>query len=325
MISNVSTNPKYDFLALGEALVDLISTELVASIKDAHHFRRFNGGQASNLAMNMARLGMSSAIVACIGDDGLGQYIHEQFKYAGVKTDLLQITRDTPTTLAIVSRQTRTPDFIIYRGADAFIHSSVDIHNAIRNCKIVHTSAFALSREPGRTTILSALRTAKENAIPVTFDPNFHPNIWPDTTAFSDVLSQAFEYVDITKPSIEDCKRLLGEKTKADECSNYFIKLGAKTVLLSMGADGVILTTKEGEKHHIHSSKSVPVIDVTGAGDAFWAGFIYGLLLKKPYLECARIGQALAEIKINTLGPIKHFPGREQIIQNAQEIQYTPL
>jgi fructokinase len=99
--------PKPSFLLLGEAGVDLISTGIGKSLIEASDFHRYAGGQVSNPAANLSRLG------ACIGEDSFGKYLHLRLSEAGVNLDLLQISPTAPTTIIPVARQTNTLDFIV--------------------------------------------------------------------------------------------------------------------------------------------------------------------------------------------------------------------
>lgn len=318
-----SVNTSYDFLALGESLIDFISNDIAPSLSDTNQFQRFVGGQATNLAMNMARLGKRAAIASCVGYDGFGNFIREQIDQAGVNSVYLQATREAPTTIVVVTRHTQTPEFIIHRGADAHLTASPELTQAADSTKIIHTSAFALSREPARTTILSAIHNAKENGVLVSLDPNYHPDIWPDTTEFIEIMKDVFQYVDITKPSLDDCMRIFGPRNTPEEYAKLFIDWGAKIVLLSMGDQGVLLVTNEGESHHIQASKDTQVADVTGAGDAYWAGFLAAYLQEESPLEAARIGQVIAEIKITQIGPIDDIPDWDEIKERAKKVKYA--
>ncbi|MCB2179964.1 sugar kinase [bacterium] len=315
----------YDFLSLGEILVDFISNDVVPSLSDAHDFTRFVGGQATNLAINMSRLGNRVALSACVGYDGLGQFAKEEVIKAGINPALLQISRESPTTIAIITRQTQTPDFIIHRGADAFLRSAPEMLDAVTKTKIIHTSAFALCREPARTTIISALKTAKEQNITISLDPNYHPNIWPDTPDFVEKLKEVFKIVDITKPSLEDCQRLFGPRNTPSEYAEIFLNWGAKIILISMGERGIYLATKSGEEYQIKANPSLNVKDVTGAGDAYWAGFLSAHLRGYSELEAAKIGQAFAELKISQVGPITNIPDWETLDKHAAQVTHFSL
>lgn len=292
-----------DVLALGEVLVDLISCQKVASLADARQFSRFLGGQVTNVALNVNRLGGQAAVVACVGEDGFGKFVCEQLSSAGIVGDYLQVTSLAPTTTVIPSRQTETPDFIVHRGSDAFITLTPTIEDAIRRARIVHTSAFALSRDPARTTILMALQMAKAAGCQVSLDPNYHPRIWPDLDNLPEVLAATCSLVDIVKPSMDDCVRLFGPGKTAIEYAELFLEWGVKTVALTMGSDGAIVATHQGSIFHIQPEQ-VEVMDVTGAGDAFWGGLLVALLDGFPSEEAACVGQMVAEIKIGTVGPL---------------------
>lgn len=318
-------NSSFDFIALGETLIDFISAEEVNSLMDAATYKRFVGGEPTNLSRNMALLGNQAALAACVGEDHFGKYIRDQLDQAGVNTNHLQTTLEAPTTFVPVTRtQGGTPDFMIYRGADAFLRESPGLMNSVANSHIVHTSAFAISREPARSTILEALKIVQPRKTWVTFDPNYHPAIWPDTPNMPSLLERAFEYIDITKPSLDDCARIFSPGLDPSEYAQRFIQWGAKIVMLTMGSEGILMLTAQGEEYRIYANP-IHVQDVTGAGDAFWAGFLSALLAGESPLSAARQGQALAETKIGTVGPLAHFPNRERLSGKGEAIRYEKM
>ena len=271
----------------------------------------------SNVAWNVSALGGEAAVVACIGDDGFGDYLREQMTSAGICIDFLRATSQAPTTVAVNARQTKTPDFIIYRGADAQISlDDVDVET-IKRGRVVHTSAFALSREPARSTILQVFETARQNGCMTSLDPNYHPRIWPDVADFRGVLEDAYRLVDVTKPSLDDCHRLLGADRALVDYAEYFLDLGPKIVALTMGPDGVLLATADGDLSHIRPS-DIDVADVTGAGDAFWGGLLVAMIDGYPPDAAACVGQIVAEAKIRTVGPMSRMPDRAGLYQKLE-------
>jgi sugar/nucleoside kinase (ribokinase family) len=316
---------QFDFFALGEAVIDLISSEVVPHLETATHFERFTGGQVVNLAMNMARLGNRVALGTCLGDDGFGQLLRRRIAATNVSTDYIQVSSTTPTTLIPITRTpSGTPEFVVYRGADAFLQAKDDLLEAATHSRILHTSAFALSRDPTRSTILQAMRIARENNHRVSLDPNYHPRIWPDTAGFLDVLRDAFQYVNVTKPSLEDCERLFGEGLELEQYAARFMQWGAELVVISQGSKGVYLATRTGEKYQIIPHQ-VAAVDVTGAGDAFWSGLLTALLDGQSALEAVRTGQIVAEIKICKVGPLSQNLDRPTIYAKAQSVEYHPM
>lgn len=319
-----SQYPQFDFFALGEALIDFISDNVVESLAVARKFHVFVGGQPTNLTIAMSRLGKHVALAACVGDDGFGRFIHQQLEIAGVNTDYVQIASGAPTTLSINARQTKTPDFIIHRGADALLRFTSEQHPAVEKSRVVHTSAFALAREPARSAIIRALEAARDGDALVTLDPNYHPRIWSDVPNFMDVLKSVYQFVDLTKPSLDDCIRLFGSGLSPVEYACRFMEWGASTVIITMGSEGVFLGTAGGTQYHIHPNQ-VAVADVTGAGDAFWAGYLTSWLDGADPVGAARFGQVVAEAKLGVLGPISQMLPHETLVERARAIQYTEL
>ncbi len=312
-----------DVLAFGDTLIDLISDQVVSSLIDANGFRRFVGGEVTNVALNVARLGGESALVACVGDDGFGSYIRRQLSDGGVNMDYVRVTSEAATTISVIARQTLTPDFIIYRGADALIPAKESYLEAVKASRVVHTSAFALSREPARSTILQALQAAQQSGCLVSLDPNYHPHIWPDVddSDFLDILAQAYQWVNVTKPSLDDCTRLFGPEVSPVASVERFLDWGAEIVALTMGQRGVLLATDDGNFYHIKPDDT-EVADVTGAGDAFWAGLLTALLDGYSPQEAACLGQIVAQLKIGTVGPVPQMPDRAELYQQLETVEY---
>lgn len=309
------------FLMLGEAVVDFISSGFADSLQDAGCFEKYAGGEVANLAVNLSRLGFHVSLSTCLGEDSLGTFHQEQMQKAGLDLSLLQTTPSAPTTLIPVARQMGTPDFLVYRGADCQLSLSNELLEAAKRADAIHTSAFALSRDPCRSTIAAVLKFAEKSNKILSLDPNFHPAIGPDIPDYISMLKVFLGQATVVKPSLDDSKRIFGPGKEPAEYLEQFLALGSKIVVLTMGKKGSLLGTIGGRRFHIQT-RPVPVLDVTGAGDAYWSGLLAGLVSGLDPLDAARIGQAVAEHKIGFVGPIEdHWP-LEHYLQQSQEIDF---
>lgn len=309
-------DPSFDLIAVGELLIDLISEESMASIGDARLFKRHVGGEAANVAHNVARLGGRSALVARLGDDGFATRCRRAMAEAGVDTRYLITDPTAPTTLSVIARNTGTPDFAVYRGADRNLRV-VDLPlEAIMSARAVHASSFVLSHEPGRSAVLEALRLAKGAGALVSLDPTYHPKVWgPDQNPLP-VLEEAYALVDVTKPSLDDCHRLFGPGEAPEQYARRFLTMGPRLVALTMGAQGVLMATAAGQVAWFPSRK-VPVADVTGAGDAFWSGLLVGLLDGQSDADAIRLGLEVAAAKVQMVGPLPAALDRQALYRQA--------
>ena len=154
----------------------------------------------------------------------------------------------------------------------------------------------------------------------ISLDPNYHPGIWPDIPEYKEFLWKVFPLISITKPSLDDSKRFFGPGYEPVDYLEKYLELGPKVVVLTLGNQGAILGTQEGDRYHIKAN-DVPVMDVTGAGDAYWTGLLSGLVEGLSALESAQRGQAIAEYKIGILGPIKHYLSLDEFNKRAQNVQ----
>jgi fructokinase len=292
-----------DLLAIGEILVDLISTEPAENLQAALVFRRMQGGSPANLCANLARLGGRSALVAKVGSDAFGKFLAQEMAASGVQPQYIREDANHPTSLVFVARTAGTPDFQPYRGADCQIELGDIPFEVFDRVRMFHATTWPLSRQPSRDSLLNALAQARALGKSVSFDPNYSPKVWPDPAEARRVLAEAYQYVTITKASIDDAVRIFGEGSQPDEYIQRFHALGPKVVVFTLGRQGSMVS-EDGRILERLPARQVQVVDATGAGDAFWAGFLTALLDQQPLQRCLRFAREVVEIKLQTLGPL---------------------
>ncbi len=291
-----------DILCVGEVLIDFIGHEMNTSINRTQDYHRFLGGSPTNVAVNAARLGLKSVLVATCGKDGLGDYIFRKLQSNEVNIQYIQRSDSTPTSIILVSKSTNTPDFIPYREADCLIESSQIPDDLLLESKIFHTTCFALSKNPARQTILDRAEKAKELGLKLSIDINFSERIWPDREEAKEVLKSYLKFNPLVKLSEDDCFRLFAETKTEDFIFDYFHGLGAETICLTKGKNGVVLSNLNEGLFFQPANYIAEIKDTTGAGDAFWTGFLFAQLQNKSFEESMHIAQKLATIKLQNVG-----------------------
>ena len=313
-----------DVLSVGETLLDFISIEPAASVKEADGFSRHLGGSVTNMALNVVRLGAKAAVASRLGEDPFGEFLREEMERQGLITDYVVTDPELHTSLAFITQSAGTADFFIRRGSDSRLSEGDLPEVAIERARVVHTSVFALSREPARSTILNALRHAHAVGCLVSLDPNYHASVWPPGEDYEPVLREACRYVDVTKPSREDCVRLFGPEFDPFESIQRFLDWGVDVVALTMGADGAIVATGEGRLFRIEPHL-ISAVDATGAGDAYWAGLLLGLLDGHPPEKAACLAQLVAEAKLGRVGHLPALGDREVFYSALDTVRCDPV
>jgi len=304
-----------DIVCIGEVLIDFIGHEINTSINKTKDYHRFLGGSPTNVAVNASRLGLKSVLVASCGQDGLGDYVVRKLKSNNVVITQLRKIESAPTSVIFVSKSTETPDFIPYRQADCEIYENQLPDEIIADAKIFHTTCFALSKNPARETILSRAQKAKELGLQLSIDINFSERIWPNREEAKEVLREYLQNDPLVKLSEDDCYRLFAEVKSEEYIFNYFHNLGATTICLTKGKNGVVVSDL---KQGLFFQKAIPIDeikDTTGAGDAFWTGFLYAQIEQKNLNESISIAQKLAAIKLQNVGKLPDNVDMKKMIQ----------
>jgi fructokinase len=291
-----------DIICVGELLIDFIGQQLNANIIETEDYHRYLGGSPTNLACNAAQLGLKSVLVATCGKDGLGDFSIQKLQEKKVITSQIAQLNTASTSIILVSKSTGTPDFIPYRDADFQITQSQIPEDLLKSAKIYHTTCFALSKKPAQKTIVENAKKAKALGLQTSIDINFSERIWPDREEAKQVLSDYLSTNPFVKLSEDDSYRFFAETKSEDFIFDYFHGLGASTICLTKGKEGVVLSNKDSGILCKEALAVSEIKDTTGAGDAFWTGFLYAQLQNKNWEETIAIAQRLAVLKLQNLG-----------------------
>ncbi|MEY3050471.1 MAG: hypothetical protein RLY31_256 [Bacteroidota bacterium] len=290
----------FDVLVAGEYLLDLISTNFTDDFASVEAFRPVAGGSAANLCANMARLGNGTKLACTLGDDQLGHHLRATLERLDVDTSLVRHVTQ-PTTLILVTRSENVPHFEAYRQADVELLPSQLGPEQAASASLFHTTCFALSRQPAQDTILTAAEAAAAAGRHVSIDLNYALPIWPDRKAAQQVVSAYCGLGALVKVSEVDWERLYGAPLQdPEEVCRHFLSVGAAVVCLTLGGEGAWVADRSNL--HFLPARPVKVADTTGAGDAFWSGFLTAWLDGADLLACARAARRMAELKIGTFG-----------------------
>lgn len=296
-----------DIICVGEALIDYIGGQSEEPLRNTKDYHRYLGGSPTNVAMNMARLGLNVQLVSTVGADGFGDYISSRLKEAEVKTDYLRASHDQPTSVIFINRTQHTPEFIPYRGADRFIEPLQLPEDLLANARVFHTTCFALSKQPARDTILAQAKKAYELGCQLSIDINYSEKIWPDNQEARGAIETYCSFAPMVKISQDDVDRLLGAGMSHNDVFSYLHRLGAKIICFTLGKDGAKLSELGKPVVTLSALKVEKIMDATGAGDAFWSGFLFAFLKDKSSEKCMEAALQMAAIKLQNVGRIPDY------------------
>jgi fructokinase len=261
-----------DVICLGELLIDFVPTVTPTTLIDAPAFKKAPGGAPANVAVGLARLGLSSAFMGKVGDDPFGRFLADTLTRAGVDVGALRFTPEARTALAFVSlRADGDREFMFYRhpSADMLLTPEEVDARAIRDAQILHYGSISMISEPSRSATLRALDLARESGILVSCDPNLRLALWSDRAAARDGLLLAIAHAQVLKISDEELRFLTGSDDPANARRELWHDR-MELMVVTLGAAGCVYFTAELEG--VVAGFSVDAIDATGAGDAFVAG-----------------------------------------------------
>ena len=310
----------YDIVALGELLIDF--TEHGESENGMALFERNPGGAVANVLAAAAKCGRSTAFIGKVGDDMHGCFLKSALDGAGIDTRGLVTDANTFTTLAFVAIGAggeRCFSFARKPGADTQLEPGEVNADLLRGTRIFHIGSLSLTDEPARSATCYAIGEAKRAGAIISYDPNYRASLWQGEDAARTRMRSVIPYTDVIKISDEETVLLTGESDPG-RAAQKLCDSGIPCAIVTLGARGAFVCVQG--KPLLVPGYSVPAVDTTGAGDAFWGGFLHSLLKtgKRPYAlslddaeACARWGNATAALCIQKRGAIPAMPDGDAV------------
>lgn len=282
-----------DCVALGEVLIDHITT--------GAGDRELVGGSPANLIINLAQLGHTVRLISATGDDAAGVKIRKQLTQYGVLTDSLDAVAH-PTSRVRLNQSQSTPVPYFERGADFHINYHEEWATWVQDARVFHFTYWPLSASPAKDTVLKLIDVAKAHDTFISFDPNYHPDLSTESGLIGPELMTLLSHVDLIKPSLDDAKRLFEMDGTKETFMDRFEALGIPLIIMTLGGDGVYVSDHK-KRTHI-PAKATEIVDTTGAGDAFMAGFLSKYLTNSTLTESIAFAQTMSARTLKTIGAI---------------------
>jgi ribokinase len=256
------------------------------------------GGSAANTAVGLARLGCKVGFIGKVGCDREGKMLLRDFRREGVDTSgVIRAKRGkSGSVMGFVDKDGARALCIDSGVNDTIKLREVDAGYVLQS-EFLHLTSFVGEK---------SFRTQKKlvTALPETVKVSFDPGVLYARRGLAQLKSM-IEKTHVLMPNIVELELLTGEK---DYCkgADSLISEGAKIVAVKLGSNGCYVT--DGRERHLIEAFKIKVVDTTGAGDAFCAGFLYGLLNSKSLYECGKIGNFVASRCAMKLGARTGLP-----------------
>ena len=302
-----------DLICVGEMLIDFLPGG------GDGVFIRMPGGAPANVAVAVARNSLDVGFCGRMGNDDFGRFLLKTLEKHGVTALCPQLVNEAVTTMAFVSLNEdgdRSFTFARKPGADMFLNRA-DVDAAkVTEATIVHAGSCSLSRGSAVDATRYAMESAHNAGKLVSFDVNYRNLMWDDDRAACiDAVTAVLPFTDFLKISEEEEDMLGMPPEEAAKAYNIAV------LVETLGADGARCHYQD-KIFTVHGRKAI-CVDATGAGDAFWGGFLSCLLhhnvtstadlTEELVLKALHYGNIAGWLCVQKKGAMESLPTMEEI------------
>lgn len=289
-----------ELVCLGELLIDFTP----CGLSEAGNlcYERNPGGAPANVAAAAARLGLGAAFIGKVGDDLHGRFLRRTLKDEGVDVSGLRLDGGTSTSLAFVELGPdgeRDFSFVRRGCGDTLLRPEEIPAELIRRAKILHLGTLSMTEEPARSATAWALTLAAAAGVTVSCDVNYRAPLWDSKKAFLHACDALLPRVNLLKVSLEEAVLLTGTSQPERAAEAIKSRWGVGTVAVTLGAEGAWL---DG----YCPAFPAQAVDTTGAGDCFWAAWLYARLRQRS--DALPFACAAASLCVEKRGAIPSMP-----------------
>ncbi len=271
-----------EVLTVGRVGVDLYPLQ-AGALKDVTTFQKFLGGTATNVAVGAARLGHRAAVLTKVGPDGFGAYVREALTGFGVDPSYVGTAAHLQTPVVFCELDPpEDPPLLFYRlpiAPDLTLESSDVPWQVVADVPILWVTGTGVSAEPARSTQLEILdrrgRPGPGSGRHTVLDLDWRPMFWESPEHARAQYDQMLGTVTVAVGNRDEVEVAVGTRDP-HEAADRLLAHGLELALVKMGGDGVLAATPEGRT--VVPPHRVDVVCGLGAGDAFGAALVHGLL-----------------------------------------------
>ncbi|HVO38058.1 MAG TPA: carbohydrate kinase family protein [Spirochaetia bacterium] len=261
-----------------------------------------NGGDCLNVALGLSRLGLSVGFSGKVGTDMLGDYLAGVIAESGIDARGLRRTREAGTCACLVLINGKGDRSFFYRGGtnDLFGLEDIDL-SLVAEAAVVHVGGtYLLPRldGAGAAALFSSARSqGKITSMDVT---------WDTTGRWLSVIEPCLPHLSYFMPSIKEAEQIAGRRDP-EGIAAFFLERGVGTVVIKLGDKGCYVKAA-GKDGFSTGAFRANVVDTTGAGDSFVAGFLSGIIRGWALERCAALACAVAALNIQKVGATAGLP-----------------
>lgn len=305
------SNYRYDCLCVGIVVADHSCTPIpqmpaAGQLQMAKRLQLSTGGCATNVAVDLAKLGRKVGVVGRVGDDVFGEFVRDSLNQEGVDTSHLLKTPDTDTSgTLIVNVAGEDRRFVHAYGANAEFDGSELSEELLRSAPILYLGGFLLMPNLTAKRVADIFANAQALGVTTVLDVAI-----PETVDLWERVSQVLPYTDVFLPNSDEAELITGLADPLKQAER-FCQAGAKTVVVTCGSDGAVLISDAVQFRS--DVFTVPFVDGTGSGDAFDAGYIHALLDGDDAQGCLKVGSALGASCVQDTGATAGVFSQQQL------------
>jgi sugar/nucleoside kinase (ribokinase family) len=253
------------------------------------------GGCAANVAVDLKKMRVNAAVVGRVGGDMFGRIVRDMLREEGIDVSAISVSPDAETSQTlIVNVVGQDRRFIHTFGANAEFRASDVPLDLVKKCRVLYLGGYLVMPGVKQDELARVFAAARQAGVRTVLDV-----VTPGPGKYLEELEQLLPHVDVFLPNNHEAELIVGEKDPLRQ-ADLFRKLGARTAVVTMGGEGAVLV-QDGMRLRA-GVYSVPFVDASGGGDAFDAGFIYGLLHDLGAEDCLRVASALGASCVRAVG-----------------------
>jgi len=300
-------NSSLDVVTFGESMVLFAPSER-ETLESTSAYHASIGGAESNCAIGLARLGYSVSWVSRVGRDPFGARVLKTIRGEGVDVSRVEMCDSAPTGLMFKEPGPGNTTRVFYyrRQSAAAALRSAQFDSLSAKYLFVTGITPALS-DSNRKLTFDLVERFRAAGTKVVFDPNMRFRLWSAKEA-RNVFLELARNCDVLIPSLAEAEIMTGLNNEAEHMLDALLSLGPPQIVLKAGDKGAWYA--DGTEHGFCPCHSVVEIDPVGAGDAFCAGVLSGLLDGLPLRDSVTRGAALGAFCVSTFGDYQGLPDR---------------